>query len=108
MSSPACPPACAAPIVSEPVAGISAAELGGALASFLPRDLRMAQAERAQVLWRFHQWRCEYAPISPERGIFRLYDADVRVIEAECSPRTALGDFAQSCRALVETAEHRR
>jgi hypothetical protein len=58
------------------------------------------------VLWRVNQWRCEYSPIGPDRGVFRLFDADVRVIEAECSPETATHDFATTCRALVETVEH--
>lgn len=68
----------------------------------------MASTERSRVLWQYKHWRCEYEPISEERGIFRLFDADVRVIEAECSPDTATHDFAETCRGLVEIAECRR
>jgi hypothetical protein len=67
----------------------------------------MTPADTPQVLWQLYQWRCEYAPITPDRGVFRLYDADVRVIEAECSPELAATDFSKRCRALVETAEYR-
>ena len=68
----------------------------------------MWNQDSSQVLWRYHQWRCEYSPRTPQQGVFRLYDADVRVIEAVCSRETATGDFSQSCRALVETAENTR
>lgn len=63
--------------------------------------------ETQQLLWQVNQWRCEYRPLGPNRGVFRLYDADIRVIEAECSPETATRDFATTCRALVEAVEHR-
>jgi hypothetical protein len=61
-----------------------------------------------QVLWQVNQWRCEYSPVTDDRGVFRLLDADVRVIEAECSPEVATRDFAATCRALVETVAERR
>ena len=65
----------------------------------------MPDSDPTRVLWRHNRWRCEYSPVTAERGIFRLYDADIRVIEAACAPDTARGDFANTCRALVETAE---
>jgi hypothetical protein len=67
----------------------------------------MTPAHPPQVLWQLFQWRCEYAPITPHRGVFRLDDADVRVIEAECSPELAATELSNRCRALVETAEYR-
>ena len=68
----------------------------------------MAGPDSSQVLWRYHQWRCEFSPRNAEQGVFRLYDADVRVIEAVCNTTTATQDFSRSCRAMVETAEHNR
>ena len=65
----------------------------------------MPESDPTRVLWRYNRWRCEYSPVTPERGVFRLYDADTRVIEAECRPEIANGDFARTCRALVETAD---
>ena len=65
----------------------------------------MSHPDSSQVLWQYHQWRCEYSPRTPRQGVFRLYDANVRVIEAVCSPETATQDFSRSCRALVETAD---
>ena len=70
--------------------------------------VKMAYPDSSQILWRYHQWRCEYSPRTAEQGVFRLFDANVRVIEALCSRETATRDFAQSCRALVETAENTR
>jgi hypothetical protein len=70
--------------------------------------VNMANLDSSQVLWRYHQWRCEYSPRTAERGVFRLYDANVRIIEAVCSRETATRDFAKSCRAMVETAENTR
>ena len=85
----------------------SQADLEAALvARIVPLGSRiMPDSDSAEVLWQYHQWRCEYSPRTPKQGVFRLYDADVRVIEAVCSPETAIGDFSRSCRALVETAE---
>jgi hypothetical protein len=62
-----------------------------------------------QVMWELNHWRCEYQPLSEDRGIFRVLDGDVRVIEAACSPSEAVKDFSQRCMAFVQEAEsHRR
>ena len=65
----------------------------------------MAVPDSSQVLWRYHQWRCEYSPRNAGQGVFRLYDADVRVLEAVCNAGTATHEFSRSCREMVESAE---
>jgi hypothetical protein len=84
---------------------LSTASAVRVVAGGMPRSIDMPDSDPTRVLWRYNRWRCEYSPVTPERGVFRLYDADIRVIEAECRPEIANGDFARTCRALVETAD---
>lgn len=60
-------------------------------------------------MWELNRWRCEYQPLTEERGIFRVLDGNVRVIEAACSPSEAVNNFSLRCMAFVQEAEsHRR
>ena len=61
-----------------------------------------------QVMWELNHWRCEYQPLTEERGILRVLDGNVRVIEAACSPSEAVQDFSQRCMAFVQEAESHR
>ena len=68
----------------------------------------MREPASAQVLWEYNRWRCEYVAVEANRGIVRLLDGQVRVLEADCSEQMARQDFARTCRQLVETAEYGR
>ena len=60
------------------------------------------------VFWRYNLWRCEFSPQTPERGIFRVFSGDVRVIELDCDSRTAHQDYARRCQQFVLDAEARK